>query len=240
MGNSGPFAPLILAAVGAAGLIAALFSGRQARAAQADSGPAAPEGALPGLETPAQAAAALGLDPSWQRFLEAVAQHESRGKLSAENNSASEAAAAQDLYEAAQNAWVRDCLNPANWYTWGSGGWYGMLPVSAMRAFKGTPLACSDPRIVVHHPLMSTAAAVGYAQRLFHWSSWERSAKTWRALNRGWSRPGKMDTPLPDTDRRLDEALEAIGAPASWADTPVTPLPPGWTPYGALQEAGAA
>lgn len=183
------------------------------------------------------AAARLGVSQDWGTFLAAVAHHESRWNIDAANRSSSEAAAARALYEAPQNAWLRDCGNPAEWYSWGSGGWYGMLPASAMRAFSGTPLACEDPRRVLADPLLSTAAALGYAQRLMGWKAWRRSDKSWRALNRGWAAPGKMDQPLEGTDKRWERALRALGVPSSWGRSGIDQLPHGWTPFGAYMAA---
>jgi hypothetical protein len=185
-----------------------------------------------------------GLDVDWALFLAVVAHHESgwnnlvglgdplkfppwarpnlKASASAQRAEASAAAAA---YERNLERY-RGCEHPRSHYTFGSGGWFGLLPANALKAFWGTELQCISP-FAVFEPEASVVLATDYARRLRAYEGFKRLS-TWRNLNRGWASPSAMGQPRSGTDARFDRALSALGVPRSWGDRNVTALPQGW------------
>lgn len=200
-----------------------------------DTGPPGKAGQWAELEQNARAA---GMSPDWIRFLKAWAWHESKGNPRAANRRPSEAASALALYD--RN---RDVLGACPWgpgaYGWGSGGWYGLLPVSAVWAFVGTPALCKvDPQRTVFDPWESTLEAVAFAQRSMKREEFIEP-RTWKILNRATAAPTLMDERpgssrferAEDADDRFMAALRALQIPAGFADQRVEPLPNGWNAY---------
>lgn len=195
------------------------------------------------LEANAQAA---GVDDDWVRFLKAWAYHESRGKPDSLNDSEKARKGAGRLYDN-----QRETLGACPWgraaYSYGAGGWYQLLPVSAVWAFRGTPALCKiNPRRTVFDPWESTLEAIAYAKRSMQRASF-KERPIWRILNRATAAPGLMDERPGDAqyerakqaDDAFAKALDRLGIPASFANQRVTPLPPGWSAYKLWQAKGA-
>lgn len=174
------------------------------------------------------------LDEEWTIFLEWVAKGESNfnnlvglGNPSLfpdwakANKSMAEAAAAARGYE--RNSYLKSCGWGASRYTFGSGGWFGLLPASAVAAFKGTRYECIDPWSVFD-PVASFVEALDYARRLVsNWSGFKKNP-TWQNLRLGWGNPSEMGD--PEALARVDgEDLEALGYPVSFMHRQVTPFP---------------
>lgn len=209
-----------------------------------------------GAQAVMEAAAACGVDRNWQRFLAAVAFHESRwstnvglgvaSKLGRDDVKMNEGHVGELESKAATAAYRRhvrdhglweDCGYPEEAYGFGSGGWYGFLPVFGLWPFRNTPARCMDPRVAVFDPIVSTIMAIAYAQRTMKRSTF-RDNPTWRNLNRAWKSPGLMDGIPADVvakvDARFDKSLKALGLPPSWGDQRVDALPAGWSAYDTL------
>jgi hypothetical protein len=157
-----------------------------------------------------------GAPPDWQRVMPAIAARESNFSPSARNTSQGEAKAAKIAYERNREKFAQ-CGFPESRYTFGSGGLWGLLPASAL---AGLP-PCTDPLEAVFDPILSTRAALAYAQRLQRWGSY-RVAPSWAQISRGWAAPTLMDgTPavlVARIDRDWRKHLQRIGLPASTAD----------------------
>jgi hypothetical protein len=165
-----------------------------------------PEGGL------SEALAAAGVTGDLAIFFRAVAYTESRGRRTARNTTASEAKAALKGYT--RLAQQGPLPFPADRYTWGSGGWFGLLPSSAVSGARDM-----DPLEAVFGERDHTQpirAAIRYARRLQGWNQWKASPRDWATLRRGWALPTKMHKKLPATDARFLAALKAIGAPAGF------------------------
>ena len=80
------------------------------------------------------------------------------------------------------------CGYPASAYTFGSGGWFGMLPANAL-AQLGDAHRCMPPSSVFD-PRVSMAMAVGFARGLMRWKAYERMP-TWLNLRAMWGWPAK-------------------------------------------------
>lgn len=72
--------------------------------------------------------------PGFSKFAPAVAYTESRGNSEAMNSTASEAAAACRGYRRKADTLYADNLYPEKDWCWGSGGWFGFLPSTALAA----------------------------------------------------------------------------------------------------------
>lgn len=179
---------------------------------------------------------AAGASSGWGKFLQAVAHHESRGVITSTRKTKGERKGATDVYVAKLDRFA-SCPWPASAYTWGSGGWFAMLPANGLTAFFDTPLVCElDPRTMHLDPKASTVMALGFAQRCMRRGSF-KDKPTWRTLNRCWAGGSYMDgTPaskVASIDAKFLKALRALGIPESFADRKVNKLPDGWTPFGA-------
>lgn len=100
--------------------------------------------------------------PGFAAFALGVATRESRGNNLAINDSASEAKHACDLYLA--NADTRYADNPygAARFCFGSGGWYGLMPATAL---AGKPFRTLDPYLIFD-PAASTVLLADYVRRV--------------------------------------------------------------------------
>ncbi len=178
---------------------------------------------------------AAGLEPSWVMFFEAVALNESRfNSLTGrgdpllfpswtEPNLHASVAAQQREHRAAIRAYernadrYRDCGHPADDYTFGSGGWFGLLPANALAAFHGTKYQCMHPSYVFF-PGSAVVMAIEFARRLMAWSSW-KSVPTFANLRVGWGDPSKMGNSgaIAESERKLKGRLSELGANPSIA-----------------------
>ena len=166
----------------------------------------------------------MGAPREWGTFFAAVAYWESKFNNLAENTSTGEAAAAKRAYDRAIDKGRLDGSPwPASAYTFGSGGWYGMIPANGMKAFHGTDLELLDPRAAVHDPVTSTIMAIEYARRIFGWAAFDG---TWLSLRVGFANPSKMGDPdfVAKVRGRFAESLRAIGAPESFMHERVVSL----------------
>jgi hypothetical protein len=185
--------------------------------------------------------AAASLPEDWQIFLAAVAWGESKWHNDVglgpndhpgrppwcrpSNASAAlqrvEADAAAAMYRRNRSRFAGSPWPPER-YTWGSGGWFGLLPtVGVINGFYATPewIPQVDPWDVCD-PVVSVVMAVGLARGLTRWEQFGAGGGTWLALRVGWGRPGSMDS--ADAHARMrgkfGEALDALGVPASFMD----------------------
>ncbi len=171
-----------------------------------------------------------GLAPSWVLFFETVALNESKfNHLTglgnpqlfpdwAEPNVDASVSSQQREQRAAARAYernaerFRDCGHPVAEYTFGSGGWFGMLPANALAAFNGTAYQCMHPYFVFF-PGASVVMAIEFARRLMSWSSW-KSKPTFANLRVGWGDPSAMgnSSAISESVARLKELLSELGA----------------------------
>lgn len=119
--------------------------------------------------------------PGFAAFALGVAERESDGNNLAANTSDSEAAAACHGYETNPGRYG-DSPYPAERWCWGSGGWYGQLPSTALAA---PGFEQSDPYIVFD-PLASTVLLADFVRRVVrgHFSKLPASARNWLTLRR--------------------------------------------------------
>ncbi len=184
-----------------------------------------------------------GLAPSWVLFFEAVALNESRfNNLTgrgdpamfpdwSEPNLKASASAQQREQRAAARAYernaerYRDCGFPVDDYTFGSGGWFGLLPANALAAFKDTDYRCLHP-YYVFFPGASIVMAIEFARRLMNWSSW-KSAPTFANLRVGWGDPSKMGDrkAMAESAAKLKARLSELGANPNIASMKPPSLP---------------
>lgn len=183
---------------------------------------------------------AAALPDDWQIFLAAVAWGESkwhsdvalgpndhpgrppwcrrnRESLSLQN---AEANAAASIYRS--NAHRLGDRWPAARYSFGSGGWFGLLPaVGVINGFYATPawIPEVDPWDVCD-PVVSVVMAVGLARGLTRWQQFSDGGGTWLALRVGWGRPGSMGSASKQaaTRNKFGEALDALGVSRAFMD----------------------
>lgn len=93
----------------------------------------------------------------------AVAWRESRFNNRAVNDSRSEANAACRGWERNKDSLYRNNPFGAQGFCWGSGGWYGLLPPSAMQPEVFRNL---DPRVWIFDPAASTAMFTDFVHRI--------------------------------------------------------------------------
>lgn len=182
------------------------------------------------------------LDEEWAIFLEATAAGESgfdnlRGlgnpalfpEWASPNMSASqekkdiEANAARRAYD--RNTYLHDCPWPAARYSFGSGGWFGLLPANAVFAFKGTRYECIDPWSVFD-PVPSLVEIIEYCRRTMRRDSFKANP-TWLNLRVGIGNPSNMNKAdqLARVGEKFREKLLELGYPESFMYREVTPLP---------------
>ncbi len=157
--------------------------------------------------------------PGFADFAVGVAENESRFNNLAVDSSPS--AQRQARYGYANNP-VRygDSGYPASWYTWGTGGWYQMLPTTALadRAWNS-----HDP-MLVFDPVASTFLLAAFVQRVQrnHFAKLPHAERNWLAVRR-FLRSNKAgldwQEQLPGTRgkrERFGRDLEANGIPAGF------------------------
>ncbi len=168
-------------------------------------------------------AAEVGLPDAWGDFFALVARRESKGFENAVNDSASEAEAAATAFER-NRARYAGCGYPDGAYTFGSGGWFGILPANGL-AQLGEGFACLDPASVFE-PRVAMAMAVGFARGLMGWKKFQR-VPTWLNLRAMWGWPAKGGDPqrLVAVRRKFTQDAADVGLPASWLDQQPPPLP---------------
>ena len=168
-------------------------------------------------------AAEVGLPDAWGDFFALVAWRESKGNPQAINDSESEAEAAARAYDR-NRARYQGCGYAASSYTFGSGGWFGMLPANAL-AQLGEVHRCLPPSSVLK-PRVAMAMAVGFARGLMRWDGYKRRP-TWLNLRAMWGWPVKGGDPeyLASVRPKLTEDAAAVGLPPSWLDHQPPPLP---------------
>lgn len=177
-------------------------------------------------------AANAGLSKDWQDFFVLVAYRESKGRsdvglgidagapvwadLHGGSAGESEAAAAARAYDRNAND-LAECW-PRVTYTWGSGGWYGILPANGLEVFEGTTWHCIHPWTVLD-PAISTVMAIGMARRLMGWDGF-KAAPTVLNLRLGWGDPSSMGEPDKLAAKRDDYEKDArsAGLPVSFLD----------------------
>jgi len=178
----------------ALGLGLALFAGTAAA-----SGPSGGAVDAAGLSKVRAYAANAGLSKDWQDFFVLVAYRESKGKnlvgLGHDsgappyihlNHGEGEAVAAGRAYD--RNADQYAGCWPRSVYTWGSGGWFGILPANGLEVFDDTAWVCLHPWTVTD-PAISLVMAIGMARRLMGWDSFDGTVLSLRV---GWGDPSSM------------------------------------------------
>jgi hypothetical protein len=175
------------------------------------------------------ALAVAGLDDAWLRFFEQTAHRESRFSTRAANRSTGEAAAALRVAD----RW-RDLIATAGFpfesWTFGSGGWFGFLPGSALidGSRKSFRFPLDYVREVgpngVFQMGTSVASALAYAKGLSRWPNFQGS---WASLNVGWGNPSKMGNAasIAESARKLEDRAAKLGWPRGWAMQPISALP---------------
>jgi len=122
----------------------------------------------------------LGM-PGFSDFAAAAAFGESRNNPSARNTSASEAARAADGFENIRAMYAVDERRPNDW-TFGSGGWFGFLPSTALGEREWSS---ADPRLIFD-PVAATVLMAAFAQRVArrHFDKLPASARDWLTVRR--------------------------------------------------------
>lgn len=187
---------------------------------------------------------AAGLDSDWVKFFQATANNESGftsnvvlgdpnhypigSKASGATASVGpgEAAASRTAYKRAEEQGrFTGCPWPKTMYTYGAGGWFGMMVSNAWAAYDDTSLRCRHPWYMLH-PVDQIVTAIEIARRLKGWSSF-KAQPTWLNLRVGWASPSGMNKPsvLAEQRRRFSEDVQVVGLPVSWMDQKVTQLP---------------
>jgi len=232
----------IIAGIG----VLALMSGRSSgRRTSSDAGISFPVfSGEQGLNSIAHLCKMSGLDDDWTSFFLATAAGESRftsnvvlgnpkkypkgSKPSPVTKSygAGEAAAALRAYNRAKEAGrLSGCRWPASAYTFGSGGWFAMIPANAWAGYEGTALKCRHPWYMLH-PVDQIITGTELARRLMGWASF-KSKPNWLQLRTGWSNPSGMSS-QESYDRmegRFPKYLNELNIPSSWMYKNVTSLP---------------
>ena len=168
-------------------------------------------------------AAEVGLPDAWGDFFALVAWRESKGNPNAINDSASEAEAATTAYERNRGRYA-SWGHPDSAYTFGSGGWFGILPANGL-AQLGEAFECLPPASVFQ-PREALAMAVGFARGLMRWKKFQR-VPTWLNLRAMWGWPAKGGDPqrLAAVRRKFTNDAADVGLPAAWLDQRPSPLP---------------
>ena len=122
----------------------------------------------------------LGM-PGFADFAAAAAYGESRSNPSARNTSASEAARAAQGFKKFRRMYDVDERRPGDW-TFGSGGWFGFLPSTALGEREWSD---ADPRLIFD-PVAATVLMAAFAQRVArrHFGQLPASARDWLTIRR--------------------------------------------------------
>ena len=181
----------------------------------------------------------------WLTFLTAVAQSESRGNPKAglglpkrfpegtEPNRNASRRAQRNEARAARSAYRRNlaryaaCPWKAQAYTFGSGGYFGLIAPNALSAFWDTELQCMDPA-QIFEPFPAVVMALAMADRLMQYDGFQRQP-TWINLRVGWGSPGAMGNRramrrMLEKPGGFGEQLDTLGVPRSFAHEHVPEL----------------
>lgn len=205
--------------------------------APSSEGPAVTPPSTPGLNMVRGYAMNAGLPKVWQDFFAFVAARESNGKNLVGlgvpqgappyiklNHGPAEAVAAKRAYD--RNADDYASCWPEAVYTWGSGGWFAILPGNGLRVFVDANLRCVHPWAVID-PAMGLVMGIGMARRLMDWGTFKANP-TVLTLRVGWGDPSDMGNASVLAAKRPGyekDAAEA-GLPASFLDTVLDVKPP--------------
>lgn len=187
---------------------------------------------------------ATGLDGQWRRFFLSTARgesgftsnivlgdpklypHGSKPSSLTDTLGPGEAKGARTAYDrAVEQKRFDGCPWPASAYTWGSGGWLGMLPANAWYAYLGTSLRCRHPWYLLH-PVDHVVTAIEFARRLMGWKTFTANPN-WLRLRVGWGNPSAMDDVQvrEAVAKKFGVQLEALGVDKAFMLEKVTPLP---------------
>lgn len=200
-----------------------------------------------GLDELDAAMAAAGLPDDWQVFLAATAYGESRWHsdvaLGPNNHPGrppwlrqsragaklqqAEAKAAAGAYDHNRAKFASSPFPEAH-YTFGSAGYFGMLPAyGIINGFRATPevIARIDPWDIAD-PAVAVVMAVGFARGLMAWKQFAQGGGTWLTLRVGWGRPASMKGARRNARvRKIFAAhLHELGVDPSFMDRRVSPL----------------
>lgn len=155
----------------------------------------------------------------WRRPLLVIAWRESKWNANAKRTTSAERAAATKLYNRNRERFA--CSGkPASAYTWGSGGYFGFLPGTAVASAEDD---CGDPRRYVLQPRPSIVSAVGYARWLARrWLDTYNKQPTPLVLMARWGGPGRTPEEVEARrDASFTLAEEAFDASPEWFDEPL-------------------
>lgn len=138
------------------------------------------------------------------------------GQPALSNAQRKEARAATSGYN--RSAYLHGCW-PKSGYVFGSGGWFGFLPSSALKGYKDTALQCQHP-FTIFDPVNSVVMALKFIRGLQGWKAWRDGPQTVLALRAGWGLPSKMDDTahLASKRAKYEKHLDALGIPRSFLD----------------------
>lgn len=226
------------------GAVVGILAALGLAAAMAGGGGSAPKGTAisrAGFKKIRELASLSGLSEDWQNFFIFVAYGESggnnlvglgnpalyppwtvtnrrwieKGRPALTNAQRNEAKAAARGYDNAPQiqCWDRTA------YVFGSGGWFGFLPSTALSNVKNSPLRCQHP-YTIFDPGASMVYAMAFARNLQGWEQWQNGPRTVLSLRAGWGWPAKMGDAAYLTAKRAKYAkqLNKIGLPASFLD----------------------
>lgn len=228
----------------AVGLGLALFAGGAAA-----SVPGGKPVSAKGLKQARAFAALAGLSSDWQDVRMFVAYGESKGNNFAGlghtsgapphmdlNLGEAEAVAAKRAYD--RNAEQYGGCWPEAVYTFGSGGWDGMLPANGLDVFAGTEYVCLHPWTVMD-PAIETVMWIGFVRRLYGWDGFQVEP-TVLNLRVGIGDPSSMGDPAVLAAKRpkYEKQLREIGLPVSLLDRRL-PRPPLGDPVALARKLGA-
>lgn len=205
-----------------------------------------PDPVFPVYDKPAlleEALLAAGLHKDWVTFYLGVAANESgfqsnvvlgdpsiapAGSKPSSRNAdlgMAESAAAKTAFQRAIEQGRLDCEYPATRYTYGSAGWFAMLPANALAAYDKTSLSCRDPWLLLH-PADQVVCAIEFARRLLGWPTYKANP-TFLTLRQGWANPSRMDDPaaIEAMRAKFGKHLGSIGIGASFMDKKPPALP---------------
>ena len=177
----------------------------------------------------------LGIPARYPPWTKTHADWLAKGKPAPSTAQSNEAKAARTGYNN-NKAWLAGCW-PEDFYTFGSGGWFGLLPSSGLAVFRNTALACQHPWSIFD-PATSVIMAMGFIRRLRGWSQFKANP-TMLALRVGWGAPSKMNDSAWLTERRqrYRTHASALGLPVSFLDQ-VPPALPAFDPVALMGKLG--
>lgn len=195
--------------IGAALLVVGLAS------RDANASPAQNQSSIDRVAAVRGLAAEAGLPAEWGDFLALVAWRESKGTPTAKNDSASEAAAAENAYRRNEEKFAA-CGYGEEAYEY-SGGWFGIMPANGLAQLR-EEWRCMPPSSVFD-PRVSLAMAVGFARGLMEWKAYA-ARPTWLNLRAMWGWPAKGGDAsyLAAARREYIKDARAVGLAESWLD----------------------